>query len=149
MHLIIGGSLILLMDFGLTLIDSKKYRTMHNIMPWFLKNRETLHMCVKSVTNILPSRISTYSGTTLLSSIYGNMKQEVSWILGAWSMWVFRLSINFIGNFGYIISINSTWNPNTTSISGNGVITSNRFYRDDILSSKKKKAFNEIYDSLP
>ena len=52
-------------------------------------------------------------------------------------MWVFRTSRKFQDNLVYLTSRKSTCTPNTVYLSANGMIASNHFSREEIISNKE------------
>ena len=107
-------------------------------------------MYVKAMTKIIPIRISPDSGKTHMSSINGYLQQETPWIIGTWSMWVFRMSRKSQDNLVYLTSRKSTCTPNTVCLSANGMIASNHFSREYIISSKETTpTIDDEYYLLP
>ena len=86
-------------------------------------------MFVKEMTKMLPKSTSPASGITLTFSIHGYLQQEAYLIIDAWSMQVFRNSVNFPDNLGYFPSIKSTFTLITVYLSSNGAISSNHLSR--------------------
>ena len=89
------------------------------------RKRITLYVCVIAMTKIMKISIRPASWMTLLSYVNVYLEQEAYWIIGAWSMWVCRMSKHFPENLGYISSIKYNFTRYTVSLSAKGSIASN------------------------